>query len=397
MSGRLFTSAQRRTARHAGTARGAHRRLSVLVPDGDPPREILLFRSGKNSTTKGVFVFDAAAAKSVMRSHQQHGARVMLDLEHLSLDQDHPNYDPDSRGWGTLTVRDGALWLTGIQWTDDGAARLRERRQIYVSPAFDVDDANRVTRIFNVAITALPATDDPMPLVAAHRAAARRRSNAMPPEKDDEKEMLGRALKRARLRKLLGLEEDATDEQVAEAVADMDPAGVIEILEAATEALEPVAEAMPPADDEMLMEDEDKAIAASARKLTGKRTRAEVLAALTGLAASRSTVDTQTARLRDLEATVLRGELRELVRANPRKIASPKLEAHVMASESVTAAKALIDVLPEVVASAVQQPEHDHEKAVRLTDEERHVAKLTGQDPADLLAYKEKKAKQQRA
>lgn len=138
-----------------------------LGADGKLPTEVRLFRRGANSTRKGVYVFDDAAAELTMAAYAEHGVDVMVDLEHLSLDPDAPNYDPDARAYGRLELRDGELWLVGINWTPDGADRVSTRKQRFVSPAFDVDDQGRVILIFNVAITAQPATDFAMPLAAS--------------------------------------------------------------------------------------------------------------------------------------------------------------------------------------------------------------------------------------
>jgi len=133
------------------------------------PVAIRLFRAGENQTTKGVFLFDATAAEVVLSAASDHGADVMIDLEHLSIDPDAPNYDPDSRGWLKLEVRNGELWATNITWTPDGARRLTEKTQRYISPAFQRDAENRVTEIVNIALVAMPATYGTPALVAANR------------------------------------------------------------------------------------------------------------------------------------------------------------------------------------------------------------------------------------
>lgn len=142
---------------------------SIEIPlDGDGlPAAFRLFKAGENTTTKGVFIFDEEAARSVMAAATEHGVDCMLDLEHLSLDQESNAYDPDARAWFQLEVRDGELWAVNVRWTEDGARRLKERTQRYISPAFSVDDEGRVTEIVNVALVAMPATHGTPALVAA--------------------------------------------------------------------------------------------------------------------------------------------------------------------------------------------------------------------------------------
>lgn len=153
--------------------------LSALLPAGaSPPHEFRIFAAGWNDSRKGRVLFDAVAARDVMTAYAQHGTDLMLDLEHLSLDEDARNYDPDARAWGRLELRAGALWAIGVTWTPDGDRRVRERRQRYISPAFRINTTTRrVVEVVNVAITALPASDRLEPLIAAnlaHRAQGRK-------------------------------------------------------------------------------------------------------------------------------------------------------------------------------------------------------------------------------
>lgn len=159
--------------------------LSFGVDGNALPSEFRLFVPGWNDTENGKFLFDSAAAESVMAAYQKWGVDLAIDLEHQMLDP-LPSADPtarDARGWCRLELRsDGSLWAVGVRWTPDGAARLSEKRQRYVSPAFETDEQGRVTKIVNVAITAIPATHQTPALVAASL-----RSNMTP---DDVKKAL---------------------------------------------------------------------------------------------------------------------------------------------------------------------------------------------------------------
>lgn len=139
----------------------------IVVGENGLPVAIRLFRAGENETTKGVFLFDEEAAKLVMSDALEHGVDYMIDLEHMSLDDDARNWDPDSRGWFKLQVKNGELWAVDIRWSPDGERRLREKTQRYISPAFAIDDDGRITRIANIALVAMPATHGTPALVAA--------------------------------------------------------------------------------------------------------------------------------------------------------------------------------------------------------------------------------------
>lgn len=152
-------------------------RIALAVPLGpgdEPPTEFRIFAGGWNETQKGRFLFDEQAASAVMAAYEQWGIDLPIDLEHQML-ADTPSPDPtakDSRGSFNLELRDdGSLWAVNVKWTADGAARLREKRQRYISPAFNFDKNRRPTEIVNVAITSLPATNEAPALVAASRTA----------------------------------------------------------------------------------------------------------------------------------------------------------------------------------------------------------------------------------
>ncbi len=176
------------------------RTLSISLGEGDAlPTEFRLFTSGWNDTENGRYLFDAQAASAVMTAYAKWGVDLAIDLEHQMLE---PGIAPDptakdARGWCRLELRDdGSLWAVGVTWTADGAARLSEKRQRYVSPAFGVDpETSRITSILNVAITAIPATHDTPALVAARRQMPKDlRKLATGPSFDDIRIALGEAL-----------------------------------------------------------------------------------------------------------------------------------------------------------------------------------------------------------
>lgn len=139
----------------------------------EPPTEFRIFRAGENPSTKGVVLFDADAARTVIAAWERWGNDLMIDLEHQSLDANASSREdaPDARGWCRLEVRDGELWAVDVRWNPDGERRIRERRQRYVSPTFFYDDDGRVLEIVNIALCAMPATHDAQPLIAATRVA----------------------------------------------------------------------------------------------------------------------------------------------------------------------------------------------------------------------------------
>lgn len=128
------------------------------------PTEFKIFDWGANESDNGTVYVSRDTAEAIVR---RRGARdVMIDLEHLSLENG-PDKDLDAYGWGELAIKEDGLYIIGCTWTDDGADRLKSKRQRYVSPAFTTDERNRVVSIINVALTALPAMRHLSALVAA--------------------------------------------------------------------------------------------------------------------------------------------------------------------------------------------------------------------------------------
>jgi phage I-like protein len=157
-------------------ASGRLQRYNALpaVDVSTAPSEFRLAAFGPNETTKGTFVLTPENAAAIVA---QKRTDLMIDLEHLSLDQESQAFNPDAMGWARLEVRDDGLWAVNVKWTDEGRARIESRRQRYISPAITIDDSDNVTKVINAALTALPAMLDIAPLIAAN---ARKERSTMP-------------------------------------------------------------------------------------------------------------------------------------------------------------------------------------------------------------------------
>lgn len=182
------------------TPRAATARLDALTLGGEfPPKRIRMFAAGENHTTKGMFLFDAEAARAVMDEFQRCGVDLPMDFDHGSLEA------PDGRkrdvpGYYVPEVVDGELWAVP-QWTDVGLAAIRPGESgtlpeyRYVSPTFTYDrESRRVLSLGPLALTPYPATHNARPLVLARdrRGAAQVAHLAM--SFDDIREAIARAL-----------------------------------------------------------------------------------------------------------------------------------------------------------------------------------------------------------
>jgi phage I-like protein len=138
--------------------------------DAPLPTEFRVFKAGENVTSKGVFIFDIQAALDVMAAYQAWGVDLMIDLNHDAVIDSAARSDAsDARGWFKLELRGGDLYAVDVRWTPDGARRLREKTQRYISPYFGHDKEGRICEVINVAMVAMPATHDAPALVAAKR------------------------------------------------------------------------------------------------------------------------------------------------------------------------------------------------------------------------------------
>jgi hypothetical protein len=155
--------------------------LAELGPDGLAVAW-RIFRPGWNTSRNGPVLFDEIAAGLVMADYREHGARIQVDMDHVSLNKESAAYDPRGLGYHDLELRDdGSLWACRAVWTKRGAECLesdpdsgRAAELPYYSPAFDTDtdlqfgdEPDRVTYIFNGGLVGTPATDRPMALAKA--------------------------------------------------------------------------------------------------------------------------------------------------------------------------------------------------------------------------------------
>lgn len=145
--------------------------IASATPGGEPPKEFRIFTAGKVVTTKGTFTFDQTAAKAVMAEYAAHGIDLAVDYDHASLggSSADPAQAGKAAGWFNIELRNGELWAVNVRWTEPAAQALRAKEWRFMSPAFSTDKDGRVTSLFNVAITNLPATRRLEPLMAASK------------------------------------------------------------------------------------------------------------------------------------------------------------------------------------------------------------------------------------
>lgn len=402
-------------------------KITLAVDLESLPTEFRLFAKGWNSTENGKFLFDDAAAKSVMAAYTKWGIDLPIDLEHQMLELDGNAPDPaarDARGWCKLELRDGELWACDVKWTPDGAQRLTNKTQRYISPAFESDPkTRRVLKMINIAITALPATHKTPALVAA---SAKGKKNMDPSLVKQALEAIEKGDAKAALDILKGLVASAAgadpEPDADDAGSEGDGAEGVAPPAEATESVEDpkvVDSAAPPmkdgkdGSDDSDDEDDDKPEKKANRKLlrsalcrlTGKKSFAEAVAEVEVFRSSHLALETERQKLARERATLESAERRklcvELVRLGAEfpatvwvdsqaevKVVKPRwakmpiaeLRSHVADQKAARGDKAPTSPKPPTPAGA---PE-----VVALSATELQICKDLGCDPKDFAALK---------
>jgi phage I-like protein len=341
----------------------------------EPPKEFRIFAAGWNDTYKGRFLFDDEAAAEVMAANAEHGVDRPIDLEHLSVDPDAQNYDPDARGWFSLEVRNGELWAVGVTWTPDGDERIRNRKQRYISPFFGFDKkSRRVLSLYNVAICAIPATKE-MPALVAASARSKLELAALSIEANE--------MEYKKILAALGLGDDASLEDALNAIkAFQEAKGEEKKTEEAKDE---------PGDDKDAEEKEEKASDdADEKELEGltPKMRGKFLALQANMAKLSNTVTT-------LVKKQTKSEVETLISEN-----TDKVPLHMEAFLKKQPIEVVQEFLKHSIATPrAKTPPKDptgRTEEVKLTKEEKELAKLSGITEVQQLKFKQERVEKDR-
>jgi len=165
------------------------------------PEWVLLFAAGKGELDGDVeFLVDEPAFDLIRQEIQARGNEVHFDYEHASLE----THAAPAAGWIKELKWDPARGiLARVEWTDQAAQYLANKEYRYFSPVFYIRKKdNRVCDLDSVALTNRPRTHHLTPLVA--KAGGQKQEDKMDRDK---------------LIAALGLDKDATDEDICAAVA----------------------------------------------------------------------------------------------------------------------------------------------------------------------------------
>lgn len=156
---------------------------------------------------------DADIARNLVAAATRRETPFVIDYEHQTLSAPESGNPAPAAAWfSELEWREGdGLYAIGVEWTAKASAMIEGDEYRYLSPVFNFDKTGAVTELLMAAVTNFPGIDG-LADVAAARFLHQPHQEAIPVDK----EML----------KMLGLEEDATPEQIRAAIqALMDKAG----------------------------------------------------------------------------------------------------------------------------------------------------------------------------
>lgn len=161
------------------------------------PEEIKILPLGEVKSTKGTFLVDDASVDMILKSFKDRRIDLVVDYEHQTL----LNVQAPASGWIT-ELRKGADAIIGkVQWTQKAKEYLKNREYRYLSPTIMVRKDRRVSAVSSVALTNSPAIDG-MPAMCKDNGLTKG-ENTM-----DLKKLI----------EVLGLAEDATEEDILKAV-----------------------------------------------------------------------------------------------------------------------------------------------------------------------------------
>lgn len=171
---------------------------------GGVPKEIKILPLGEVKSKKGKFLVDDVSVEMILREFKDRKLDLVVDYEHQTM----LNMQAPAGGW-IRELRKGAdAIIAKVEWTEKAANYLKNKEYRYLSPVVRIRTDGRVTAIHSVALTNVPAIDGMFAMCSDAGL-----TDFIEIEKEDDKMDL------KELAKLLGLPEDATEEQVRTALA----------------------------------------------------------------------------------------------------------------------------------------------------------------------------------
>lgn len=199
-SGKVATGDMTRVRRQVQYVVMQTNTIDVSANQDATPQEYQVIPYGVHHTSKGVEILTEDDADIVTNNFETRKSDMVIDYEHQSLHE--PPIESPAAGWIKKLINKGkdGIWAT-IEWTDRARQMIANKEYRYLSPVVMLRAADRhIIRLFNVGLTNMPNIDGMVPLI-----------NKLDifEVNENTKEVSGMKA----LLKLLGLPEDATEEQ----------------------------------------------------------------------------------------------------------------------------------------------------------------------------------------
>ena len=170
---------------------------SNIALDG-APEVIPVLPLGHVVSSKGEFDVDESSLAAINADIAKRGVDVVVDYEHQTL----KGTEAPAAGWvRELKLEDGCIKAV-VEWTPRGAEYLKNREYRYLSPVVNVRKSdNKVVQLHSLALTNTPAIRGMAPIVNSDTFEGGQTNMDM-----------------AKLAELLGLDANADEQQIMEAV-----------------------------------------------------------------------------------------------------------------------------------------------------------------------------------
>ena len=192
--------------------------VAKLSADGHPPDRIPIHPYGSFRGNQKDFVFDEVSLEAIRAQKEDRGVEWVVDWHHQTLAQEEGlRDDAPAAAWiSDIEVVDG--WVYGIvsEWTPKAAQAVVDREMGYVSAVFNYSKDGRVLRYHSFGLVNRPGTHYQRRIGLSEVELELEPPEAEEVNEEEKEEEMDERLKA--LLTALGLADDASQEQITEAL-----------------------------------------------------------------------------------------------------------------------------------------------------------------------------------
>lgn len=181
----------------------------------DVPDRIRVLPIGHVVSDKGEFEVDDESFRLMKAQMEKHGVDLVIDYEHQTLQ----DVQAPAGGWITELEKTPDAIVAKVQWTGKAQEYLKNREYRYLSPVVLVRKSDKkAVMLHSAALTNKPAIEGMFPIVNSQSIES---LLAMEPETCEKNG--GKQMELKEIAKLLGLPEEATEEEVRKKLLEAGP------------------------------------------------------------------------------------------------------------------------------------------------------------------------------